>query len=1046
MKNIWENPEIQSFNRLEIRSPLINYESEELALNEVCTGPENLTCTKSKNVKSLDGMWDFKLVNNPDTETEELKNWYSEDFKDSFDKIRVPGTWSLQGFDHPHYTNVQMPFDTLPPSVPEDNPTGLYKIKVKLPENWNNKRIVLHIGSAESTTILYVNGNLAGISKDTRLPCEFDISQFISDYSKEVLIAIKVVRYSDASFVEDQDQWWFGGIHRSVYLYATNNLFIEDVEAITKIENQKSPLQAEGTIPLNIKIGYSDIFRKLENKDLDTKKYSVEYKLFKLNGHGKNITLGNLIQSDKLERTLNYRQNQFTARTVIKVNEVSLWSHENPQLYLLLISLYDENNSYIESVSFTTGFKSVEVKNRELLINGKMVYIKGVNRHEHSELNGKTLSTEEMLKDIKTMKSYNFNAVRTCHYPDDERWYELCNRYGLYILDEANIENHAYYDCIARSDLWMNAYMQRITRMVRRDKNNVCIFGWSLGNESGDGQNQVAANAWIRRVDPTRIVHYEGFVRPEWTQGDFTLDSLARGKGLTDFIGPMYPGIALIKEYAKTREDYRPIIMCEYSHAMGNANGSIADYWDAIYSTHGLQGGFIWDWIDQGLAATSPEGKSGESQGGKYWKYGGDFGDSPSDYDFCLNGIMFPDQTTKPAMEECKYLFCPVKIKAVHKEVGIYEVINHQDFLTLENIELKYEILANGKVLESGKISLPETAPEHKSEIKIPYKKNYSNCNEQILIHFYFVYKNDTPFTKKDSVLGYEEFKLNENCSLESLLKIDTNNCCDLNEAKKIAEEFLPVIFRPLTENECVKRELPTIFNEPTPWAFFNKPTPSWIKYDLPGALIEKNNDSFKIYTGSKSSVKEILAEGKSNYREIETEKGKAIQLQVEMELSQLINEYPCVGISVPVKADYKNIQWYGKGPHECYSDRKRGAMSNLYTKKIDELEVPYIVPQENGSRCDTKYLQLSSGTGKKNIHIASLTDFTFNVSKYSKEDLWKCEHRNELIDLSKGENGIYILTIYAALRGVGTGACGPDTMEPYKVKPGKYNLNIILW
>lgn len=1043
MKRAWENPEIQSLNRLEIRAPLFNYESENLALEEVCAGPEKVSFTKSKNMMLLDGQWDFKLIENPESDKGILKNWHSPEFTENvFNKIKVPETWTLQGYDFPHYTNVQMPFDTLPPNVPEKNPTGLYKLSVKLPENWKNKRIILHIGSAESVAIVYINGKETGISKDTRLPCEFDITPYIFDYPK-VTIGIKVIRYSDASFVEDQDQWWFGGIHRSVYLYATNSLFIEDAEALTEArlpQDENFPLHAEGKIPLNIKIGFSDYSKKLENKDLDSKKYSLAVKLFKIDGFGNNQTLGEKIYEEKRKSTLNYRKNQFTFRTEIPVKNALLWSHEKPELYILSASLFDEKDNYIETVAFTTGFKSVEIKNKELLLNGKKVYIKGVNRHEHSQFNGKTLTTEEMLKDIRLMKSYNFNAVRTCHYPNDERWYDLCNRYGIYVLDEANIENHAYYDCIARSDSYMNAYLQRITRMVRRDKNNVCIFGWSLGNESGDGQNQVAAASWIRRVDKTRLVHYEGFVRPEWTQGDFTLDSLARGKGLTDFIGPMYPSIELIKEYALKKEDYRPIIMCEYSHAMGNANGSLSDYWKAIYSTHGLQGGFIWDWIDQGLASESAEGKAGNPQGGAYWKYGGDFGDSPSDYDFCLNGITFPDQSPKPAMEECKYLFCPLKIKELHKENGIFTITNHQDFSDLKNIQLDYELILNGKTAEKGQADLPELNPEETKQCKIAFAKDYTNCDEQAVLHFYFSYKNKTAFAPEKYIFGFEEFFLNErNFSVK-------NKKSDFDEEylNNLTEKISPVIFRALTENECIKRELPNIFKKPVPNVFLNKPTLSWIENDIPSAQIKQTEKGFEIYSG-KNSVKNVKLADVSKEAEVLKKDGEIYaEIKIDFELSSEVEEYPCVGIELQVSSDFKEIEWYGKGPHECYSDRKNAAVTALHQKKCNEMEVPYIVPQENGSRCDAQYICLK-GNSKK-LHIFSESTFSFNLSKYAKEDLWKCEHHNELIDLSKGKNGKYILSVYAGLRGVGTGACGPDTLEQYRIKPGKYSLKLALW
>ncbi len=1041
MRNFYENPEIQSLNRLPMRSPLFPYPEEELAVKDICAGPEGLDFTRSSYVKLLDGEWDFTLLNNPhDDEKEDFS-------KARWTKIKVPGTWTLQGFDKPHYTNVQMPFDTVPPFVPEENPTGIYKLKVSIPSEWKNRRIILHIGSAESCTQVFVDGKEAAVSKDTRLPFETDITSFVKG-KDSVEITIKVIRYSDGSFIEDQDQWWFGGIHRSVYLYSTDEVYIEDIEALSKIE------KGCGLIPLNVTLSYgseADKENRFLNSELDSKEFEIRYTVYKIEGScGKGIP-GQVCSSGSAKAFLNLRANLNQIRTKILIKNPDVWSHENPALYAVSVSLYDNQGRFIESTAFTTGFKTVEIKDRMLLVNGKKVYIKGVNRHEHSQLHGKTLSTEEMVHDLHLLKSYNFNAVRTCHYPDDERWYELCNRYGIYVLDEANIENHAYYDVMARSDDWTNAYLQRIQRMVRRDKNNVCIFGWSLGNESGDGQNQVAAQAWIRRVDKTRIVHYEGFVRPEFTQGDFSLDSLARGKGLTDLISPMYPSIDLITQYAKTRDDYRPIIMCEYSHAMGNANGSLADYWRAIYSTPGLQGGFIWDWIDQGLYAQEEKGKAGEPQGGSYWKYGGDFGDKPSDYDFCLNGILFPDQTPKPAMEECKQIFSPLVFRTVNSEQGLFEIQSRYDFIPANNLLLNWKILKNGNVIKFGNYKISNLYPEEKNCIQIPCGEYVSKRDGFYILIAEISYMEKMPFADKGWTFYSQEVILNPAVSKadSNWLFGESHKKADFEEVKKIAENFKPQIFRPLTENECVKRELPNMGKVPLPFAFAGKPTKMWLDAGLDKCLEKKISDSeIIIFTGEGSAVTGQLARIQYSFKEDKSPlSSPALKMDVEIELSNLLSEYPAAGIELKIPAKYSQIEWYGRGPHENYSDRKDSSLLGLYRKNADEMEVPYIVPQENGSRTDTSYLCLSDKENQCQLHIQSLNPFTFSYSKYSVDNIWKAEHHNELIDLSRLENdGHYLLHINAALRGTGTGACGPDTLDEYRIKAGRYKLSLLFW
>lgn len=1063
MLKIHQKPEIQEINRLPMRSPLTPFASEKEAVEECAKGPENVPFTKSRFVKSLDGKWKFLLQEEADSdENSAWRGWTQKSFDDKeWRKINVPGTWTLQNTgDNPHYTNVQMPWTTMPPFVPKKNPTGLYRITTDIPAEWKKRRVVLHIGSAESVAEIFINGKFCGASKDARLPCEFDISDFLDwkDNNGKTLICVKVIRYSDASFVEDQDQWWFGGIHRSVFLYSTENVYIQDIKALTQVDIK--PKSLVGTIPLRIQVGLSQP-KNFDNELLDLAelreiKIGANYSVYELAGSPAKGKVGKKVASGISIASLNYQENLNEIRTDIKIKNAKLWSSEAPNLYIVSVVLCQINQDgtaekEIEATSFTTGFKSVQIKDRKLLINGKKVYIHGVNRHEHNEKNGKTLSTNEMLRDAKTLKAYNFNAVRTCHYPDDERWYDICDRYGIYILDEANIENHCYYDAMSRDDSWAYAYSVRVQRMFRRDKNHACIIGWSLGNESGNGPNHITNAAWLRAVDKTRLVHYEGFVRPKFHQGAFDLNALSNGKGLTDLISPMYPEIDLIVKYAKERDDYRPIIMCEYSHAMGNANGSLADYWRAIEKTHGLQGGFIWDWIDQGIAAQMPVGKNGNPQGGKYWRYGGDFGDSPSDYDFCLNGINFPDQSPKPAMEECRHLFAPVRMKAVRAKEGIFEVESRMDFLPLLNVELKCSVLADGSPIHSQKIPLSKTLPGERSKIKISSLPKFIEAavkNQSISLLAEFVYKNDTDFAKKGDLIRQELFSVKRANGLQNFAAAASASSKEKNpEALAFAQNLRPQLWRAMTENEGVKRELSRLNDETIPWCFYGKPTRSWLnagldkmqykqisknKFELlsPDCALEKK--SFGFFT-----VEQSVA--------LSPDKRPAIKICVSFTLKKSLPEYPRAGITVPVPADFYDIVWFGNGPHECYSDRDDSAVLALHSKKISEMETPYIVPQENGSRNKSFFIRLAGK--EKSLCIQSKSPFTFSVLRHSAEDLFKKEHTADLVDLTKlKKNPHWLLNIDAAMRGVGTGACGPDTLERYRVMPGVYKLELLVW
>ena len=1019
---VWENPEIQSINRLPMRSPLIPYESGSKAEKETALGPIACPAPSSSFYKCLDGEWDFAFFNSP------LK---APSSKTKWNKIKVPLSWTMQGYSTPHYTNVQMPFDCVPPSVPEENPTGYYRLKTKIPAEWKNRRIVLHIGSAESVVILYINGKEAGVSKDTRLPCEFELNEFLTpaqSFGKDAFeILIKVVRWSDASYVEDQDQWWFGGIHRSVYLYSTENVFIADIKALTTVEYKKK--STEGIVPLEVTLGYSEQKGLLVNSRqsiVDQKKYKVKYLINSLDGTPYNGLAGKQILKGTLDCSLDLRNTLCTAAKEIRIKNPRLWSNETPYLYLLTVSLY-EGNRHIESTSFPLGFKTVEIKERQLLLNKKKVYIHGVNRHEHNERTAKTLTVEEMLKDILALKNFNFNAVRTCHYPDDERWYDLCDRFGIWILDEANLENHGYYDVMSRSEVWLNAYIQRNQRMVRRDKNHPCIFGWSLGNESGNGANLASCVGWIRSYDPTRIVHYEGFVRPKIHQGDFTLETLGYGKGLTDLISPMYPKIELIKEYAKKCDDYRPIIMCEYSHAMGNANGSLHDYWETIESTPGLQGGFIWDWIDQGIEAISKNGK-------KYWKYGGDFGDVNTDYDFCLNGINFPDQSPKPAMYECKRIFAPARLEVLDLAKGIFAIENRFDFSRLNQLYFKWNITLNGRIADSGMQKLDPILPGEKQILVIPSAlifKAMAKKSDDIQFNGIFVWSKNTAFAKKGDVCSTDQIELQK---AKGFTDFGVDEKCS-SDAGEILSTAVPVIKHALTENEGVKSLLHKVNDIPTPWDFAGKPTKEWIN----SGLIESKAVKISDGTYSIESIKDGKKYNFATCSMLEKQQIKFHELDVKFNLSDTISEYPRSGLQFEIPKEYVEILWYGRGPHENYSDRIFSALKGFHESRISDMGVNYIVPQENGLRTETRYIELRAKG--KTLHIQSDRDFSFSILPYTPEELFRCNHTFELM-----ENESWILTIDAVHRGVGTGACGPDTRDEYKIKPGRYKLHLRVW
>jgi beta-galactosidase len=1090
---IWENPEIQEINRLPMRSPLLPFSSAKEALIDAIAGPEFRSPERNEYYQSLDGVWRFKLLNSPNEVSGaavaglDVPEWAVPSHNaGDWAELKVPGTWTRQGFDKPHYTNVQMPFQAEPPHAPEDNPTGLYRRSFTLPPSWKDRRIVLHLGSAESCAIIYVNGLLAGAGKDTWLPSEYDITPFLKE--GENILCIKVIRYSDASYIEDQDQWWYGGIHRSVFLYATEACYIKDVKALPGLveglpgrkHHEAGPfaeVKSEDTcgfLDFSVTLGGKlPVSRCCGNEPVSASPespFTVKYALYpftlpkdekdaeelaaKLAG-GKPIAEGELLLA------CDYRINSNTAGGQIRLGSPKIWSHETPNLYVFTVSLFRDDR-HIESAAFYTGFRNIRIDRRELLINERPVLIKGVNRHEHDEKTGKTLSIEGMMRDIRLLKTHNFNAVRTCHYPDDERWYELCDRYGIYLMDEANIEHHCFYDQLCWDTAWAYAYALRIQRVVERDKNHPSVIFWSLGNESGDGASHNMGGAWIRRYDHLRPVNYEGAVRPKGNQGPFTLDSLNRSKGLTDIIGPMYPELELITDFVKYREDHRPLIMIEYSHAMGNSNGSLSDYWKAIESLHGLQGGFIWEWIDHGH-------ESFTSDGTKYWKYGGDFGDLPSDYDFCCDGLLFPDQSPKPAMAECRQLFAPVKLIPVSGKPFVFILENRYDFSALDTLVLNWKLCTENigaetgeKIILKGSLAIPALKPGEKQEIEITNTALDNILAEHpgaVYLHADFALKEAAPWAKAGQIVAQAERVLREALPVSLHPELCGPVNADSAEAlDSLARSFSPSLFRVPVQNDGLKTFAHLRGEPAAAFYYYNKAMYPWLDLDLLHLRLLEEKTENTLWEGRPARLySALLAAGKDavdasvnlgRYTCVIVP-GSPLVMELCFDLDPGLPELPKVGISAKIPTYYNSISWLGAGNEESYPDRLAAAFLGEYRHSPAELEVPYIVPQENGNRSGVRRLTLSGlavPQGKpRSLSIRPDRPLNFSVSRYTQENLFKALHTIDLVDVSAGEAGYYFLNIDMAQRGVGTSTCGPDTRPEYRIWGGLYRMKLYI-
>ncbi|HEV7810666.1 MAG TPA: glycoside hydrolase family 2 TIM barrel-domain containing protein, partial [Candidatus Limnocylindrales bacterium] len=692
----------------------------------------------------LDGRWQFQLLHAPDAPAG--RDWAEAD---------VPGCWTMQGFDDlPHYTNVQMPFPGQPPEIPDDNPTGVYERDIDIPVEWADRRVVLHVGAAESVLIVSIDGSEIGLSKDSHLAAEFDITDIAPPGRHR--LTLRVVKWSDATYIEDQDQWWHGGITRSVFLYATGPVYLADVRAIGGLADDLET----GTLDLRVDVaarageagpGWTvDVELGGETRRFDVSATIVD--------HGERRfaqTAADLLSrvaahaplmAEETNETWPPLRRWFDPPAIGRVQErltipaVAAWSAEQPHLEEVRLVLRDPDGAAVDTASVRIGFRRSEVIGRDLLINGRRVFIRGVNRHDFNQRTGRVVSAEDVRADLVLMKQFGFNALRTSHYPNDPVLLDLTDELGLYVIDEADIESHAFWGTLCDDDRYLNQWVSRVARMVERDKNHPSIIAWSMGNESGYGRNHDAAAAWTRRTDPSRPLHYEGSIKFDW----------AADQTASDLACPMYPTIDGIVAHAMSGDQRYPLIMCEFSHAMGNSNGTLADYWDAIESTPGLQGGFIWEWWDHGLVQTLPDGTT-------RWAYGGDFGDTPNDGNFVLDGLVWPDRRPKPALFEHRQLAVPVRISASADELanGRIDIENRQTWRGLEGIAATWRLTADGDPIAGGDLPLPDVAPGRRETVAIPGWTAPPDDDREIHLTVEFQTATDEPWAAARHDLGF---------------------------------------------------------------------------------------------------------------------------------------------------------------------------------------------------------------------------------------------------------------------------------------------------
>ncbi len=968
----WQNPEVNAVNRAPMRAAKFAFQKGENAL-------KNMDRKQSANYLSLNGTWKFNWVNDA---TQRPVDFWKKDFNDKgWDNIQVPGIWEMNGYGKPVYVNNLYPWRNIaplePPVVPtQDNHVGTYRREIKVPASWKGKEIFAHFGSVTSNIYLWVNGRFVGYSEDSKLEAEFDLTPYLVP-GKENLIAFQVFRWCDGSYLEDQDFFRLSGVGRDCYLFARDKKRVADMRVTPDLENN----YADGVLNVDLTLtGNSPVELVLNDAD------------------------GNQVATATATKS---------GRTVMKLANAKKWSAEDPYLYTLTASM--AGNS--EAVPVKVGFRKIELTGGQVLVNGKPILIKGANRHELDPDGGYVVSPERMLQDVQLMKQLNINAVRTCHYPDDELWYDLCDKYGLYMVAEANIESHGmgYGDkTLAKEPRYAKAHMERNQRNVQRNFNHPAIIFWSLGNEAGYGPNFEQAYKWVKAEDPSRAVQYEQ----------------AHQKGLTDIFCPMYYGYKGMEKYAKERPLNIPLIQCEYAHAMGNSMGGFKEYWDLIRKYPNLQGGFIWDFVDQGMRTT---GKNGV----EIYGYGGDFDPwDPSDGNFCANGLVSPDRRPNPHADEVRYFYQNIWTTPVDLASGKMNVYNENFFKDLSDVELEWTLLHNGVAVRSGVLQTLDVAPGSTTAINIPYGK--ISDDGEWLLNVKYRLKEQSDLLPAGHPVAHQQIVIRESASPKMAIdpanlptyEIPSPQIIDNHQFYLIVKnDNFTIEFNKhngfmckyaVDGTEMIKED-----GQLTP-NFWRAPTDNDYGANLQNKFAAWKNPEMKL-TSLKSSLNGGIATVVAEYDMPSVSSKLTMTYNINGEGVVRVNENLQAtkdakvsgmfrfGMQMQMPESFSDIQYYGRGPIENYADRNHSTELGIYNQKVADQFYPYMRPQETGTKTDIRYWkQLNqSGNGLEftaekpfsasalNYSIESLDNGPHKTNSHSPE-VEKADYTNLLIDLAQ--------------------------------------------
>ena len=1007
----WENPKVFAEGRLAPRATAYPFATTEAAVE----GNQET----SPYYMSLNGKWKFKYSPKP---ADRPDDFYKTDFStSSWDDIDVPGNWEMQGYGTPIYTNTTYVFPRNQPSVGhDDNPVGSYKRTFTLPENWDGREIFLHFDGSTSGMYVWVNGKKVGYVQSTKNPAEFDITDFVKPGTNDV--ACEVYRWTDGSYLEDQDFWRLSGLERDVYLYSTGKQRIADFFAVADLDKGYK----NGVLNLDV-----DVQNLTDKKSVNR----LEVALFDANGK-KVYSTGKVLNLAA--------DSKVTDKFTTTIKNVNKWSGETPYLYTLALTL-SKDGKVLESTSARIGFRKVEIKDSQLLVNGKPIEIRGVNLHEHHQTKGHAIDRETMMSDIRMMKQNNVNAVRTCHYPQPPLWYELCDKYGIYLVDEANIEIHGYGVWSSNRDIhpanlpeWKDCMLDREYALVERDKNHPSVITWSLGNESGNGDNFIAAYEWIKSRDKSRPVQYEQFGNGEHT----------------DIMCPMYPRVESMRDYAARTTDIKPYIMCEYAHAMGNSTGNFQEYFDIIRSSKHMQGGFIWDWVDQGFLTK-------DENGNPYWAYGGDFGahNYTNDENFCINGLVNPDRTPHPGLMEVKKVYQDIRFAPVNVKNGEFAVENHFMYRNLSDYDFRWELLKNGVPCAEGNFNVVAPAGTTKN-VKAQFPAiDFNDGNEYFLSVYAYTKKGDEIIPQGHEV-AREQFALVS--KKEFIIPVANAKTTKMTENDNdwVFETPDGVKVRINKKNGNLDE-----YSVKGNWLLSGRPTPSFWRAPTDNDWGNNAHRRLNAWRNAADNRKVVSVDCKqenglynvvAKYRMPEVASNYTVTYTVypdgklavnsDLQGSEDTPEMMRFGMQFPMDKSFENFTWYGRGPWENYSDRNTSSFMGVWNGKVADQFYPYIRPQENGNKTDVRWATLTDNNGF-GLRVYGIQPLNISALDVTPDDLdpGMSKHQFHNSDVIHDRDRVY-LNVDLAQRGLGgDDSWGRGPHKPYELKDKAYSYKFLL-